>query len=205
MKMVLPVCLLACFTAHAGQNEDDVAKVKAYLARTHPGKTWSYGPSRVEGEAVQAMYGRALRFYVVHASPPLPPGAALSQLVERYRERRAQHLATTVSLVMSIDMQGVVRPLRTPKELARGLKTPHTDEQRKTVAAAVASLTSSDRAPAGELRADEVELQRDGAGWVGTAQRRGARMVSVWLDARGRVFRINAGDLVALPPASRPR
>lgn len=92
-------------------------------------------------------------------------------------------------------------PLRTPADYRRGLRAARTEVERREVTAAVASLTAGTYTPAGELRPDEVELARDGGAWVGTAQRVHARMVSVWFDARGRVVRVNAGDLISMPPS----
>lgn len=182
----------------------DLRRVKAYLATAHRGRTWDLGPTQVDGEAIRAAYGRSVRFYMVHSNPPLPPGAPLPELLRAHEAAASRHARDKVSLVMSVDGAGRVGPMRKAADFMRGLRRPRTDADRRTVAAAVASLTAGRYAPAGEITAQQVDLVREGEGWIGTGMKERARLVSVELDRRGRVIRVNAGDLVSLPPSAAP-
>src|SRR5262245_16262270 len=88
----------------------DVDAFKKYLADKHPGKKWSAGPTALDSKELREAYP-GKRFYFVHSSPPLPPGAPLKDLLERHRERMLDYQKNYISVTVAISGDDAIKPL----------------------------------------------------------------------------------------------
>ncbi len=69
--------------ADAEQTKADLADFRAYLEKNHAGKKWQAGPARLDSPELRKAYEKR-RLYYVFSAPPLPPGAALPDLIKRH-------------------------------------------------------------------------------------------------------------------------
>src|SRR5689334_1254303 len=119
------LALLAILWSGASRADEpaDLAKVRAFLAKKEPGRKWDTGPARIDSPALRVTYP-GLRFYYVFSGGPLPPGAASEESLRRFREA-SDAAAKKLSMTVSIDEGGTVRPVESVAELNFKLARPH--------------------------------------------------------------------------------
>src|SRR5262245_13242248 len=157
LAAAVAVCFLAAgFGAGAGDKKPaegakaDLDAFRAYLAKQYEGKKWQTGPTRIDSPEIRQAYGKR-RFYAVFSSPPLPPGAALKELIERYQRAMEDFRKNYVSVTAAVDDGGKVTPLRKPADYNDGLMKVASDEDAKVAAAAVLALHGADRVGPGPV------------------------------------------------------
>jgi hypothetical protein len=201
--LLLIVALVASSGGHAARADDavDLARVRAFVAANHQGKVWDVGPTRMATPELRAAYPR-LRFYYVYSGRPMPPGANIEGMQRQYQKSVDAQRAMRLSLTMSVDERGEVRPLESVADLDRGLTRPRTEEQRRSVAAAIASLQFVDFSGPQPMGVDAVTVvERDGQRrYVVTAP--GQISVVVLFDSHGRCVAADAAFHGSLPPSS---
>src|SRR5262249_2054553 len=106
---LIAVAVLVAGTRADDPSKDDVAAFKQYLEKNYKGKTGGTGPAKLDSKEIQKAYP-GLRFVYVYSSPPLPPGAALPELIERHRRAMEEFQKKSISLTAAIDKDGI-RPL----------------------------------------------------------------------------------------------
>jgi hypothetical protein len=160
---LLGILLTGCA---ADQARLDVAKVEEYLAKSHPGKTWADGPTRIDTEEVRAAYGKR-RFYYVFSKPPVrsrggPPPAA--EILDEWRKAQAQFEQERVSLTIGIDEQEGITEYQKGEDFCRGLPKMEGEADAKVAAAAVLSLFVADELGPRTVAAKDVTVDKDQLG-----------------------------------------
>jgi hypothetical protein len=195
----------------ADQARLDVAKVEAYLAKNHPGKTWEDGPTRIDTEEVRAAYGKR-RFYYVFSKPPVrprggpPPGA---ELLDDLRKAQAQFDKERVSLTLGIDEQEGITEYPKGEDFSRGLPKIEGEADARVAAAAVLSLFVADELGPRTVAAKDVTVDKDlfgrlvrpshGSVAVGEAGKGGWRG-EVFFDKDGKCIAVAREPLVVKLP-----
>jgi hypothetical protein len=182
------------------QNEQikaDLIKLQNYMAEVKPGKKWQSGPTPMDSAEIRRAYSNA-RFYSVYSSPPLPPGAALPELVEEYQQKMDVYRKQFISMTMRIDAQERMTPLYEAEDFNQGLMRITTDDDARISAAAILSLYGSDYVGPGIVNAKEVTVTRSENGWICSVFRENAFRGEVVFDKDGRcvsVKKVYAGPL----------
>lgn len=186
-------------------SKDEIALLKQYLEKNHKGKKWGVGPARLDSKEIQKAYPNQ-RFYYVFTAMPLPPGAPLPEAIERHRKAMEEYQKTALSLTVVIDQNGI-RPLTSKVEdLSKGLIAVKTDDDAKTVAAAVISICPETGLTFGPstLTSDMVQVQKSDKGWTCEGRKQFVSGQSVF-DADGKLKSAGRSSHVPLPPSAPPR
>jgi len=189
IAFMLDFGIATCTAGKNAQDEQttaDLTKFQSYLEENKPGKKWQTGPARMDSEEIRKAYEKA-RFYYVFSSPPLPPGAALSELIEEHQRMMEEYHKQFISLTMRIDEEGKITPLHEEEDYNLGMMRVTTDEDAKICAAAILSLYSSDdRIGPGIVAAKEVTVTKSGNGWSCSVRRENAFEGEVLFDKDGK-------------------
>ncbi|MBO0725325.1 MAG: hypothetical protein J2P52_06975 [Blastocatellia bacterium] len=179
----------------------DIAQFQSYLEANKPGKKWQIGPARIDSEEIRKAYGN-LRFYYVHSSPPMPPGAPLPELLEEYDRKMEEYQKQFISLTFRIDEQGGIKSLQEEdynQGYYQGLMRVTTDDEARICAAAILSLYNSDRVGPEIVTAKEVTVTRTEKGWSCGALRENAFQGAVVFDNDGKCVSVTKTYMGALP------
>jgi hypothetical protein len=208
MTPFLAFSALALLTASAPDQDpskDDLATFKQYLEKNHKGKKWQTGPARLDSKEIQKAYPDQ-RFYYVFSSPPLPPGAALPELIERHRRAMEEYTKDYISVTVAVDRDGV-RPLTGKTgDLAKGLMAVKSEDDARTAAAAVLSVCPEGGRAVGPgvMPPEAVKVEKADKGWTCTARRQ-FLTGTVTFDADGKLTGVRRQSMVPLPPSAPPR
>jgi hypothetical protein len=189
IALMLDFSIATCATGKNAQDEQraDLTKFQSYLEENKPGKKWQTGPARMDSEEIRKAYEKQ-RFYYVFSSPPMPPGAPLPELLKEYEGKMEEYQKQFISLVISIDEQGMITPLNEEEDYTRGMMRVTTDEDAKICAAAILSMYSSDdRVSPGIVAAKEVTVTRSENGWSCSVHRENAFQGEVLFDKDGKL------------------
>jgi hypothetical protein len=199
MRTALALHAILWSGASRADEPADLAKVRAYLGKKEPGRKWDSGPARIDSPALRATYP-ALRFYYVFSGGPLPPGAVSEESERRFREA-ADAAAKKLSMMVSIDAKGTVRPVDSVEQLNFRLVRPKTEEERHRAAAAIGSLRHASLAAPTVLDPASV-VPVGGQEGVYNAIAPGQVVVSVAFDEAGRCRFANAASNAPMPPST---
>jgi hypothetical protein len=181
------------------QTRADVTAFNAYLAKNYPKKNWQTGPSRLDSAELRKAYGQR-RYYFVFSSPPLPPGAALPDLLKRYQENIRDYQKNAISLTIAIKDKDRITPLSKLTDFNQGLMKVKTDADAKTAAAAIFSLYGLGRVSPGIVAAKEVTVTRKDKGWSCQVNKKNAFQGTVTFDAKGKCIGVSKIFIGPLPP-----
>lgn len=202
MKTLAVLALIALpTTVLAGDKKEQAGKTTlgAFLKKTHPDKTWQVGPMRLDTPEIKQAYpGKEAWF--VHSSPPLPPGAPLPELLKAYQERLTEYLKKMISVSALIDKEGGVHVVQKPADFNAGLMPVASEEDAKTAAAAILSLSGQGQTGPGAVGAKEVSVKKEDAGWMCTVSRKLAFQGEVRFDAKGRCTAVSKTFTGPVPP-----
>lgn len=180
------------------QPTDDLALFKSYLEKNYKDKKWQHGPTRIDSEAVRAAYGKR-RFYYVRSSPPLPPGANLPDLIERYkRDLEEYRKGDFISLTVSIDEQARIMPVG---DYNLGLMKIGNDVDARTAAIAILSLANPGSFPT----AKNLQVTKNDQGWTCKQTIGGTGNDTVQFKPDGTCTGVSRTSLPTLPPSLPPR
>jgi hypothetical protein len=163
----------------------DLTRFRNYMEEIKPGKKWQSGPTPMDSEEIRKAYGKA-RFYSVYSSPPMPPGAPLPELLEKYEQEMAEYQKEFVSLTIRIDEHESITPFYEAVDYNQGLMRVTTDDDARICAAAILSLYGSDRVGPGIVSAKEVTVTRSENGWSCSVFRENAFRGEVVFDKDGK-------------------
>jgi hypothetical protein len=163
----------------------DLTRFQNYMEEIKPGKKWQSGPTPMDSEEIRMAYGKA-RFYSVHSSPPMPPGAPLPELIEEYERKMGEYHKQFISMTIRIDETENMAPLYGAEDYNQGLMRVTTDDDARICAAAILSLYGSDRVGPGIVSAKEVTVTRRENGWSCSVFRENAFRGSVVFDKDGK-------------------
>jgi RNA polymerase sigma factor (sigma-70 family) len=194
--------LLTAQTQQAASKEnepsDDLAAFKSYLEKNHKGKKWQHGPARIDSETLRAAYGK-LRFYYVRSSPPLPPGANLPELIDRYKRELAEYQkGDFISLTVSIDEDSKIAPVGDHNQ---GLMKISTDDDARSAACAILSLANPGSFPT----VKNIQVTKSDQGWTCKQAIGGTGNDTVRFNADGKCTGVSRTSLPTLPPSAPPR
>lgn len=156
----------------------DVKRVEEFLSANVQGK-WQTGPTRLENKSVTVAYPDS-RFYFVFSG--------------MYPIARADQ----ISAMLRLDKEGKVTQLKTPGDYNTGLMKIAKEDDAKTAAAAIMSLTFGPFGPV-PVAADDVQVGHEGKGWVCTAGQPKGNKYRVVFDQDGKCTEAEHGYGGPLP------
>ena len=151
--------------APADLSQADVATFHDHLVKNKLDTRWEGPPARIDSEEIRSAYGDR-RFYFTFKAPPLPPGAQLPKLIERYNLAMQEHQKHALRITVGVDAKQHSETFRTAQDFNLGLMLVKTDEDARIAAAAILSLIGNDQVYPAVISAREVSVTRTQAGWT---------------------------------------
>ena len=185
------------FAATAGASAD-LAVFQDHLVRNQLATRWDGTPIRIESEEIRRAYGDR-RFYFTFKAPPLPPGAQLPRLIERYKQAMQEYQKHSLRITVGIDSKQHADTFRTAQDFNLGLMPVKTDDDARIAAAAILSLMGNDQVHPGAISAREVSVTRTESGWTCLVTRPRAFDGKVVFDSSGLCTGANK-NLNYIPP-----
>jgi hypothetical protein len=206
------VGLALCLVAAAQEREPIPEQVKKdheafrdfLIANKLTGK-WQGPPQRLDTEELRKAYpGR--RFYYTFVSPPLPPGAALPELIEAHRKATQEYLKRSLRVSVAIDEQGKVTALREPADFQVGLMPVNNERDASLAAAAILSVAVPEQYPPSRVTVKELSVRGTGKGIVVSVSRKQGFDGSVEFDRFKRVTKVTKqmNYVQPVPPSAPP-
>ena len=163
--MILGAGLSALLAGPSDLSQADAATFHDHLVRNQLHTRWEGPPSRIDSEEIRRAYG-ARRFYFTFKAPPLPPGAQLPKLIERYNQAMQEHQKHALRITVGIDARQHADTFRTPQDFNLGLMPVKTDDDARIAAAAILSLIGNDQVYPAVVSAREVKVTQTQTGWT---------------------------------------
>jgi len=155
----------ALLAAPSDPSQADAATFHDHLVKHQLHTRWDGPPSRIDSEELRRAYGNR-RFYFTFKAPPLPPGAQLPKLIERYNQAMEEHQKHALRITVGIDDKQRADTFRTAEDFNLGLMPVKTDDDVRIAAAAILSLIGNDQVYPAVISAREVNVTRTPAGWT---------------------------------------
>jgi hypothetical protein len=197
-------------TKSPGDAKKDLATFKEFLVATKQDARWQTDPLPLTSAEIAKAYPNR-RVYFTFARPPLPPGAPLPELLERYKKQLEEYQKRSLRITVTIDEDNQVAAMREAKDFNAGLMPVKTDEDAMTAAAAIlamAHLTSGGNVSPGPVNAKEVTVTRTASGgWTCVVKKQRAFDGTVSFDAAGKVIGVTKmmNYIEPLPPSVPPK
>lgn len=186
-------------TGETAQDAKDREAAQNYLKKAFPGKKWQSGPHKIESKAIQQSFGPG-RYLFVHSAIPLPPGAPLKQLLDKYQQRVKDIRENYISLALRIDAKGKLTAFKTVQDFQQALKPVNNEKEAKTAAAAALALFSSDRVAPGPIPIDKVTVRKTSSGYLCTTRPTRSYSGSALFDNKGVLQRLSKTFTGPFPP-----
>lgn len=165
-------------------SQADLAAFHDHLVKNRMTAQWDGEPTRIESEEIRRAYGDR-RFYFTFKAAPLPPGAQLPQLIERYNQAMQEYQKHSLRITVGIDSKQRAATFRTAQDFNVGLMPVKTDDDARIAAAAILALMGDDRVYPSPVRAQEVSVSRTQSGWTCLVTRPRGFDGKVTFDANG--------------------
>ena len=192
--------------ADAKQTKADLAAFKEFIEKHKLNERWKGDPARLDSEELRAAFP-GQRAYYTFVMPPLPPGAALPELIEAHKKRTEEWLkSASLRMAVLIDDKGNITVLKKPEDFAAAIKEIKTDAEAKVAAAAVLSLFNVEAVAPAAVPAKDVKVTKTDKGWTCTYEKERAFKGTVTMDARGKVTAATKelNFIMPLPPSAPP-
>ncbi len=159
-----------------------------YIQENNLADRWVDGPLRqIESAELKAAYpGRD--FVFSYQAAPLPPGAPLPDVLERYRTKLAEHQKHSLRLTVGLDAKNNVSAYQQAKDFNTGLIPVKSEGAVKVATAAILSLIGDDKVYPQVINAKEVIVTATQSGWIGKASRPRGFDGEVVFDRQGNVI-----------------
>lgn len=204
LTFILGVVLLANQTlADEGDAKEELARVKAYLEKTYPGKKWQQGPIRLDTPEIQQVFP-GQRFYAVLSSPPLPPGAALPELIKAWQEKMAEYRKNALNATLRVDAEGNVAAISKATDLNAGMKKVTNEKEAQLAAAAACTLNPAGQPGLAKVKPEHVQVERRGEFWTAVVNVPNVMRGGVTFDREGMIFTVAVKATPRFPPAVPP-
>jgi hypothetical protein len=148
----------------AEQNAAAISAFHDYLSKNRLDARWEGDPARLDSTEIKTAYGDR-QFYFTFKAPPLPPGAALPDLIARYKRAKEEYQKHSLRLTVGIDSAQNVVPFQKAEDFNVGLMPVKSDNDARTAAAAILSLIGTERVHPGVVSAREVMVTGTNFGW----------------------------------------
>ena len=185
------VILIACTSneqTRAEISKVDLAAFRNYLVKTRMEDRWVGEPARLDSDEIRQAYGDR-RFYFTFVPPPLPPGAALPDLIKKYEREVEQYRKHSLRITVGIDN----------KHSVLAFQKVNSNVDAKIAAAAILSLSGTTHVSPGVIVAKEVRLTKGNGGWTCSVTRPRGFDGTVAFDAGGKCAKV-AKVLNYIPP-----
>jgi len=146
--VVLALACLPTAALEAADQERDLQSVKRFLAEEFPDSKWSRGPTRMMNDAIATAYPTSRFYYVFSPQYPIARGG--------------------LTAMIRIARSGKAAKVSTPGSFNAGLMAVTNDDEARTAAAAIMSLTFGPFGPVA-VAAGSVDVARDNGGWKCTS------------------------------------
>jgi len=168
--MILGAGTGALLAAPSDLSQADVATFHNHLVQNKLDARWDGPPARIDSEEIRHAYGDR-RFYFTFKAPPLPPGAQLPKLIERYNQAMQEHEKHALRITVGIDEKQRPETFRTAQDFNLGLMPVKTDDDARLAAAAILSLIGNDQVYPTVVNAREISVTATSSGWTCTVTR----------------------------------
>jgi hypothetical protein len=210
-----PVALLcgAAFVARAAdkeaedrQSKADITAFRAYLKSEKLDGRWQGDPQRLDGPVLRTAYPER-RVYFTYASPPLPPGANIPDVIKAYQRRVEEYKTMSLRLSVLMDGEQKITPLNKTEDYNVGLMPVRNDEDARIAATAILSMCNADRAMPAVFPSSKVEVKKTDEGWTCSVKIPMGFNGTVTFDAKGKCTTVvkQVNFIQAPPPSAPPR
>jgi hypothetical protein len=146
-------------------SQGDMAAFHDHLVNNKLDIRWEGEPARLDSEEIRRAY-RDRRFYFTFKARPVPPGAALPDLIAEYKQKMQEYRKHALRITVGIDNKGHAATFRTTQDFNLGLMAVKTDDDARIAAGAILSLIGNDQVSPGVISSREVTVERTNAGWT---------------------------------------
>ena len=168
--MILGAGTSALLAGPSDLSQADAATFHEHLVKNQLHTRWEGPPNRIDSDEIRRAYGDR-RFYFTFKAPPLPPGAQLPKLIERYNQAMEEHQKHALRITVGINDKQSADTFRTAQDFNLGLMPVKTDDDARIAAAAILSLIGNDQVYPAVISSREVNVTRTQAGWTCTVTR----------------------------------
>jgi hypothetical protein len=188
------------------QTKADFAAFRTYLKTDKLDARWQGDPQRLDGAVLRTAYPDR-RIYFTYASPPLPPGAFLPELVKAYQARLEEYKKMSLRVSVLIDGEQKITLLNKPEDYNAGLMPVRNDEDARIAATAILSVCNADRAAPAIFPSSKVEVKKTDDGWTCSVKIPMGFNGTVMFDAKGKCTSLvkQVNFIQPLPPSAPPR
>ena len=167
---ILPVVMflgggISSLCAAPSTSAQDLAAFQDHLVKSQLASRWEGAPNRIESEELRRAYSDR-RFYFTFKAAPLPPGAQLPKLIEKYDQALQEYQKHALRITVGIDEKQHADTFRTAQDFNLGLMPVKTDDDARIAAAAILSLIGNDQVYPVVISAREVNVMRTESGWT---------------------------------------
>ena len=168
--ILLPVVIfigagMSPLSAAPSTSAQDLAAFQDHLVKSQLATRWEGAPNRIESEELRRAYGDR-HFYFTFKAAPLPPGAHLPKLIEKYDQAMQEYQKHALRITVGIDNKQHADTFRTAEDFNLGLMPVSTDDDARIAAAAILSLIGNDQVYPTVVNAREVNVTRTQSGWT---------------------------------------
>jgi hypothetical protein len=147
-------------------SQADVTAFRDHLVRNQLNVRWEGEPTaQLDSEEIRRAYGDR-RFYFTFKAPPLPPGAAWPDLIERHKQAMAEYQKHSLRITVGIDNEQRAVTFQTAQDFNTGLMPVKSDDDARIAAAAILSLIGNDQVHPAVIGAREVSVTGTQFGWT---------------------------------------
>lgn len=143
----------------------DVAAFQQHLVNNGMTAQWEGDPTPLDSPEIRTAYGDR-RFYFTFKAPPLPPGAAMPNLIERHKRAMEEYQKHSLRLTVGVDQLQRTTSFQNVEDFNSGLMPVKSDQDAKIAAAAILSLINGDQVHPGVISAGEVSVTGTNFGWT---------------------------------------
>lgn len=180
-------------------SQADATAFRDHLVKNQLDQRWDGEPTaQLDSEEIRRAYGDR-RFYFTFKAPPLPPGAAWPDLIERHKQAMAEYQKHSLRITVGIDSQERAVTFQTAQDFNTGLMPVKTDDDARIAAAAILSLIGNTQVHPAVISAREVSVTGTQFGWTCQAKQAKGIDGTVVFDPSGRCTRASK-NLNYMPP-----
>lgn len=146
-------------------SQADMAAFHDHLLQNQLDLRWDGEPTaQLDSAEIRRAYGDR-RFYFTFKAPPLPPGAAWPDVIERHRQAMAKYVKHSLRITVGIDNEQRAVTFQSAQDFNTGLIPVKTDDDARIAAAAILSLIGNDQVHPSVISAREVSVTGTRFGW----------------------------------------
>ena len=176
----------------------DSAAFHSFLTARGVHAQWEGDPMALDSAELRTAYPNR-RFYFTFKAPPLPPGAAWPDLIEKHKRAMEEYQKHSLRMTVGVDNAEQAMAFQNADDFNVGLMRIKSDADAKVAAAAILSLIGNDQVHPGVISAGEVSVMGTNFGWRCRVQQARGIDGTVVFDPGGKCISANK-KLNYVPP-----